>query len=106
MLFVIMLLDQREALAQRRQHAERQHVDLVDLERVEVVFVPFDDGAFCHRGVLDGHQFVERSFGQHEPADMLREVAREADQGRRQFEGQGQSRIVGIEAGLLDMPAG
>ena len=57
--FAVMLLDQVEALAQRRQHAERQHVDLVDLERVEIVLVPFDDGAVLHRRVLDRHQLVE-----------------------------------------------
>src|SRR6185312_5429703 len=34
-LYAVMLLDQVEALAQRRQHAERQNIDLVYLERVE-----------------------------------------------------------------------
>ena len=67
----IVLLDQGEALAQGRQHAEAQHIDLVDLECIEVVLVPFDDGAVLHRRVLDRDQFIEPVVGQHEAADML-----------------------------------
>ena len=69
-----MLLDQIEALAQARQHAEPQHVDLVDLEDIEIVLVPFDDGAVIHGGVLDRHQLVEPTLGQDEAADMLRKM--------------------------------
>ena len=58
-LLAVVLLDQVEALAQAGQHAEPQHVDLVDPERVEVVLVPFDDGAVFHGRVLDRHQLVE-----------------------------------------------
>ena len=47
---------------------------------VEVVLVPLDDGAVVHRGVLDRHQLVEARARDHEAADMLREMAREADE--------------------------
>ena len=102
-LLAVVLLDQVEALAQAGQHAEAQHVDLVDLERVEIVLVPFDDGAIVHGRVLDRHQLVEPAFGEHEAADMLREMAREAAQRGRQFERQHQPGIGGIEAGLAHM---
>ena len=39
------IADQLEVLAQAGQHAEPQHVDLEDLQDVEIVLVPFDDGA-------------------------------------------------------------
>ena len=74
------------------------------LERVEVVLVPFDDGAVLHRRVLDRDQLVEPSARHHEAADMLREMTREADQRRRQFERQREARIVGIEAGFATCP--
>ena len=102
-LLAIMLLDQVEALAQAGQHAEPQHVDLVDLQGIQIVLVPFDDGAVLHGRVLDRHQLVEPTLGQDEAADMLREMAREAAQGRRQFERQRQPGIGGIEAGLAHM---
>ena len=74
------------------------------LERVEIVLVPFDDGAVVHRRVLDRDQLVEPVGRQHEAADMLRQVAREAAQRRRQFERQRQPWIVGVEARLAHVP--
>ena len=50
------------------------------LERVEIVLVPLDDGAVLHGRVLDRHHLAERAPGQHEAADVLGQVAREADQ--------------------------
>ena len=40
------------------QHAEREHVDLEQAQRIEVVLVPLDDGAVGHRRVLDRHQLA------------------------------------------------
>ena len=102
-LLAIVLLDQVEALAQAGQHAESQHVDLVDLQGVEIVLVPFDDGPLLHGRVLDRYQLVEPAFGEHEAADMLRKMAREAAQRCRQLERQHQPRIGGIEAGFAHM---
>ena len=51
----VMLLQQREALADAGEHAEAEHIDLEQPERVEIVLVPFDEGAVLHGGVADGH---------------------------------------------------
>ena len=75
-----MLLQEIEPAAQAAQHAEREHVDLHQAERIDVVLVPLDEGAVVHGGIADRHRLVERRAGEHEAADMLREVAREADQ--------------------------
>ena len=75
-----MRLQQIEPAPQAAQHAERQHVDLHQSERVDVVLVPFDEGAIVHGGIADRHRLVERRAGEHEAADMLREVARKTDQ--------------------------
>ena len=53
-------------------------------QRVEIVLVPFDHGAVFHRRVFDRHQFLERAARDDEAADMLRQMAREADQLARQ----------------------
>ena len=58
-----MLLDQRKGLADAGQHAERQDIDLQNAERVEIVLVPFDDGAVLHRRVLDRHQLGQAARG-------------------------------------------
>ena len=73
-------LDQLEAAADRAQHAEAEHVDLQQTELLEIVLVPLNDGSLRHRGVLDRHELVERALGDHEAADVLRQMAREADQ--------------------------
>ena len=50
--FAIMLLHQIERLAQAGQHAEAEHVDLQNAKRVEIVLVPFDEGAIVHGAAL------------------------------------------------------
>ncbi len=75
---------QVEAFADAGQHAKRQHVDLHQPECVDIVLVPFDEGALVHRGVADRHDLVEPSARQHETADMLGEMAREIREACRQ----------------------
>ena len=79
-------LHEIERAADAGEHAERQHVDLEQAQRVEVVLVPLDHGAIGHRGVLDRHQAREPPRVDHEAARVLREVARKADQLLRQLE--------------------
>ena len=69
-----------ECLADAGQHAEGQHIHFHDAQRVYVVLVPFNEGALLHRRIADGHGFDQRPACQHETADMLGEVAREAQQ--------------------------
>ena len=83
----VMLLDEIEPAPQAAQHAERQHIDLHQAERVDIVLIPFDEGALVHGGIADGHGLVERRPSEHEAADVLREVAREADQLVGKFDG-------------------
>ena len=47
---------------------------------VDVVLVPLDEGAVLHGRVADRHDLDEGPARQHEAADVLGEVAREADQ--------------------------
>ena len=77
-LFAVMLAHQIECLAQARQHAEPEHIDFQNAQRVEIVLVPFDEGAVIHRRIADRHDFVESAASNDEAADMLGEVAREA----------------------------
>ncbi len=76
----LMNLHQVERLAHAGEHAEPQHVDLHHPHIVDVVLVPFDEVAVFHRRGADRHAFVEPVVGQDEAADMLGEMAREADQ--------------------------
>ncbi len=46
---------QGEGLADAGEHAEPEHIHLEEAERVEIVLVPFDDGAVLHGGVADGN---------------------------------------------------
>ena len=98
-----MLLDEIEPAPQAAQHAEREHIDLHQAERVDVVLVPFDEGALVHGGIADRHRLVERRAGEHEAADVLGEVARKADQLVREFDGLPDRRVGGVESGLTDV---
>ena len=52
-----------QRLADRGQHAEREHVDLEQAERLEIVLVPLDHRPVRHGGVLDRHELGEGAFG-------------------------------------------
>ena len=102
-LAAVMAFQQVEALADTAQHAERQHVDFQDAERVEVVLVPFDRGAVFHRRVGDGHHLRQGAAGDHEPADMLRQVSGKTRQFAGKADGERQPPVVGVEPGFADM---
>jgi hypothetical protein len=71
---------QVEGLLHAGEHAEREHIDLHELERVDIVLVPLDHLAIDQRGRLDRHEVVEPVVRQDEAAGMLTEVARRAHQ--------------------------
>ena len=50
----VMLFQQGKRLADASEHAEAEHVDFQQAERIEIVLVPFDHGAVLHGGVADG----------------------------------------------------
>jgi hypothetical protein len=93
---------QPKALLNRRQHAEGEAVDLENAEGVDVVLVPFDEGAVGHGAVFEGDDLAERGLGDHESADVLGEVPGEAvdlfDQADDHLDGA----VVGIEAGAAN----
>ncbi len=65
-----------QRLADRREHAQAEDIDLEEAERVEVVLVPGDHGAPRHRRRLDGSDVHERLRAEHEAPDVDRQVAR------------------------------
>ena len=95
-------LQQRECLADAGQHAEGQHVDLHEPEGFQVVLVPFDKRAVRHGRLADRHHLAQGGAAQHEPADMLGEVAGEPDQLGGQGKGHAQARMGGVETRLTD----
>ena len=95
-----MALDEVEALADGGEHAERQHVDLEHAERVDVVLVPLQEGAVRHGAVVDRHGLVEALAGEHEAADVLGEMAREAHQLAGELHRLADRRVGGVEARL------
>ncbi|MNC97577.1 hypothetical protein D3C83_152760 [compost metagenome] len=63
-----------------RQHTECQHVHLQQPEGVQVILVPLNDAAARHGGIFDRHELRQWPTRYHEPADVLRQVARESNQ--------------------------
>ncbi len=95
-----------EAALERGQHAQRQDVDLHQAQRLDVVLVPLDEGAVLHGGVADGDRFVQPPLGQDIAADVLRQVARKAQQLFGDGGRPADFRRVRIDAGLADMLVG
>ena len=96
----VMLLQKREGLADAGQHAEAQHIDLEQTQRVEIVLVPLDDGAVFHGRVADGHEFGQGAARQHEAAHMLRQMPGKADQLMGQRKAAGETRVRRVEPRL------
>ncbi len=91
-----------ERAPDRRQHPERQAVDLQQAQRVEVVLVPLEDRAVGHRRVLDRHHPLDEVARDDEAADVLRQVAREAHQLVGERDQPDDHRVVRLEARLAD----
>jgi hypothetical protein len=89
-----------EAALQRGQHAQRQHIDLHQAQSVDVVLVPFDEGAVLHGPVADGHGLVQPVLGQDEAAYVLGQVAWELEQLVGQGHRAADLQVLGIEARL------
>ena len=92
-----------EALLHAGQHAKGEHVDLHELQRVDVVLVPFDHLAVPHRRRLDRHEVVEPIAGQDKAARMLAEVPGGAHQLVGELEGQAQPAIGRVEVQVSKM---
>jgi hypothetical protein len=92
---------QIERAAHAAHHADAKHVDLHELELLDILLFPFDDTAIDHGGGLDRDEIGKMVAGEHEAARMLAEVARRADQLPGKIERQGQARIgrVQVEIG-------
>ena len=73
--------DQFQALANRGEHAQGQHIDLQQAEGFEIVLFPLDHRAVRHRGVLDRHEPGERTPADDETAHVLRQVSGKTLQG-------------------------
>ena len=84
------------------EHAKRQDIDLHDAQGVDIVFVPFDEAAAGRGGGADGDGFVEPAFGEDEAADMLGEVAGEADELAGEGDGAADGRAFRIQANFAD----
>ncbi len=95
-----------EAFADAGEHAQCQHIDLHHAQGRDIVLVPFDEAAVCHRGGADRHGLIEPAIGEHEAADMLREMPGQADQSARERDAALDQRVGGVDPGLYQTVAG
>ena len=88
-----------KAFTNRRQHAQGQTIDLQNAQRVDVVLVPFDEGAVGHGAVFEGDDFAQRRLGDHEAADVLGQVPRKTEQLPDQADHHLHRTVARVEAG-------
>src|SRR3546814_9041210 len=72
-------VDEIKTLADTCQHAEREHIDLHEPQSINIVLVPFNEGAVLHRCIVNGYSLVQPVLGQYKSAHMLRQMARELE---------------------------
>ena len=92
---------QVKALANSREHAERQTVNLENAKSVEIVFVPLDDGAAGHGGAFEGDDVIELALADDHAAGVLAEVAREVLEADAELEVFGDARVLQVKASIL-----
>ena len=97
-----MLRQKVKRLADAGQHPQREDIHLEKPQRVDVVLVPFDDGAILHRGVLDGAKLIQPPLGDDKAADMLRQMAGKADDVADQLQGQHHAAVGRIKPRVTD----
>jgi hypothetical protein len=72
-------IHQFEGAADAGEHAQAEAIDLEHAGGVDVVFIPFDDGAILHGRVFNGDELAEGRAGNDKPPDVLRKVAGKAE---------------------------
>src|SRR3546814_20619233 len=97
------LLQEVEGAVHAAEHAEPKHVDLHELERVDVVLVPLDDLPVVHARRLDRHEIVEPLLRQHKATTLLRQVPWRADELQGELESQLEAEISGHGVSHLDL---
>ena len=93
-----MSADELEAQIELRQRAQAQEVDLEKAESLDVVLIPLNDGAALHRGVLDGHEIVNRLVAEQESARVYRQMSWKVLNLLSQAHEQPVPRVIGVEA--------
>ena len=83
-----------------RQHAQREHVDLQQAQRVEIILVPLDDRPLGHCCILDRHQSRQLFARDDEAAGVLRQVARKSDHRAGDRQHLPEDFVFRIESGL------
>ena len=74
-----MLADEVDGEVQHREHPEAEQVELHQARGRAVVLVPLEHRAVLHARPLDRAELDERAVGQHHPARVDAEVAREVE---------------------------
>ena len=74
------IIYQVQAAVNGGQHTQRQAIHFKQSQGFQVILVPLDDGAVCHRSILHGHQRGQRVFRNDKTTHMLGQVTRETDQ--------------------------
>ncbi len=93
-------LEQAEGPVHAAQHAQAEHIDLHELQGIDIVLVPFDHLPVGHRRGLDRNEVVEPVVGEHEAAWMLRQVPGRADQLACQVEREAKPAVIEVEVQL------
>ena len=94
------MAQQIETATQRTEHTQRQNIHLEQPDRIQIVLVPLDNRALGHTGIFDRHQRMQRSFGNHKTARVLRQMTGKTYQLPCQGQNSMQCRIVRVKAGL------
>src|SRR3546814_7603158 len=97
-------VDEIKTLADTCQTAGREHIDLHEPQSINIVLVPFNEGAVLHRCIVNGYGLVQPILGQHKPAYMLRQMARELEKLADKPMEPDHLRISGIKARLSETP--
>ena len=94
----IPVFDEFKGFADAGEHAKGEDINFQHAKRVDIILVPFDEGAVFHGGIANRHGFIEAFTRQNEAADMLREVAGEACNLACQFQHAAEQGVIGIKA--------
>jgi len=83
------------------QHSQRQHIDLHHVQRVDIILVPFDEGAIVHRGICrSARTYRAGPASAHNRRHAARGAA-ETRSARMQFDGKLHHRFCGSSPACL-----
>ena len=95
-----MLFQKIKSTTDTTQHAKRQHINLQNTQRIQIILVPFHNGSLIHCSILNRYNIFQYTPCDDKASNMLGQMAGKADQLTCKRQGHRDKTVIRIKSGF------